>query len=236
MALRQLKNEVILDNHALVGANGTVNGEWRFNFSGTGGAITEAAVSGGGFDLDVGAGEDGICEIVGPLIYEVDDGLPISVSCDVMVETDASAKAAVFVGLTDRNDATEEIPVEDEDGTLETDATDTVGMMLEREQDATWQAVSSANGTDGAQTALTDLPDVADDTWAHLEVRIEENEDGAAETRFFLNGKQASHTRTGAVTSSIRLAPVVTLDARNAAVTVRVRNLKASGAGANGTD
>lgn len=232
MALRQTKNEVILDNYTIPGADGTTNGAWRFSAAGTGGAITAASIPGGGFDLDVGAGEDGICEIVGPLVYEPDAGLPIVVSCDVQVETDASAAAAIFFGLTDRNSATEEIAIEDEDGTLATTATDAVGFMLEREQDATWQAVSVANDVDGAQTALTDLPDVADDVWQRLEMRIEENQDGVAEARFFINGKQASHTRTGATTSSVPLAPVITLDARNAAVTVRVRNLRAQGAGA----
>jgi len=229
MALRQTKNEAILDNQTLVGADGTVNGSWRFNA--TTGTVTNANTPGGAFALTTTTGEGDILEIVGPLTYECDAGLPITVTADVMVETDASAAAAIFFGFTDRNNATEEPAIEDEDGTLATVATDAVGLMLEREQDATWQAVSVANDVDGAQTALTDLPDVADDVWQRLEVRIEENTDGAPEARFFINGKQAGHSRANPVTSSVRLAPVISLDARAAACVVWVRNLKANGPG-----
>lgn len=233
MALRSPdKIEVTLPNTTLPTADGGVNGAWRFNYSGTGGAIAAANVPGGGFDLDVGAGEDGIAEIVGPLVYEVDAGLPVTVEAEVAVITDASAAAAVFFGLTDRNSATEEIAIQDENGTLVTAATDAVGVMLEREQDATWQAVSVAGDTDGAQTALTDAADVVTGTYQKLQVSIVKNIDGTAEARFYIDGKLLSHTRTGAVTSSVRLAPVITLDARNAAVKVRVRNFRALGPGA----
>ena len=220
--------EYELSNGTIPGGDGTTNGPWRFNFSGTGGAITQAAAPGVGFDLAVGAGEDGIAEIVGPLAFEIDAGRPAVVEADVMVETDASSAAAVFFGFTDRNNATEEIAIEDEDGTLATNASDAVGLMLEREQDATWQAVSVKGDTDGAQTALTDAADMADDVFQNLRVVI--GADG--DTTFYIDGKLLSHTRSAAITTSVRLAPVITLDARNAAVTVRVKNLRCYGPGA----
>lgn len=220
--------EVKLSNLALIGAaDGDVNGAWRFNRAGTGGAITSADTPGGAHALAVGAGEDGIAEIVGPLVFEVDEGVPIVAECEVMVETDASAKAAVFFGFTDRNSATEEIAIEDEDGSLATNATDAVGLMLEREQDATWQAVSVNSDTDGAQTALTEAADVADDVWQKLRVEIGKD----ADTKFYIDDRLLSHTRSAAVSTDVRLAPVVTLDARGAAVTVWVRNLRAYGPG-----
>lgn len=232
MALRSPdKIEVTLPNSwANDYADGDINGPWLFNV--TTGSFGNADTPGGAQALICTAAESDIIEILGPLVYEIDAGLPITVEAEIMVETDASAAAAIFFGLTDRRDKTEEPAIEDEDGTLETDATDAVGFMLEREQDATWQAVSTANGTDGAQTPLTDAADVADDVWQKLQLTIVNNIDDTPEARFYIDGKLLSHTRTSPVTSSVRLAPVITLDARNAAVTVWVRNFRAIGPGA----
>jgi len=204
----------------------SVNGAWMFNF--TTGSILAADTPGGAFALTGTAAESDIMEILGPRIYEVDAGYPIVFEGEVQVQTDASAAAAVFFGFTDRRDASEEPAIEDEDGTLESDATDAVGFMLEAEQDATWQAVSVANGTDGAQTVLSDAADYAVGTWQKLKVVI--GNDG--DTSFYIDDKLLSHTRSAAVTTSVRLAPVVTLDERNAAVTVWVRNLRVYGPGA----
>lgn len=202
------------------------NGDWLFNF--TGGSFAAANTPGGAIAMLTSTGEGDIAEIVGPLAFEADVG-PFSVECEIQVETDASSAAAIFFGFTDRKDATEEPAIEDEDGTLETDATDAVGIMLEREQDATFQAVSTANGTDGAQTALTGASDVADDTWVKLRVEVAKD----ASAKFYINDiHQTLGDRTAAITSSVRMAPVITLDGRAAAVTVWVRNLRAYGPGA----
>ena len=88
--------------------------------------------------------------------------------------------------------------------------------------------MSVANGTDGAQTVLSDAADYAVGTWQKLKVVI--GNDG--DTSFYIDDKLLSHTRSAAVTTSVRLAPVVTLDERNAAVTVWVRNLRVYGPGA----
>ena len=232
MAMRSPgKVEYILPNGwAAPYADGDINGPWLFNY--TTGSITNADTPGGAFALVGTAAESDIMEILGPLVFEVDAGLPITVEAEIQVQTDASTAAAVFFGFTDRRDKTEEPAIEDEDGTLESDATDALGIMLEAEQDATWQAVSVANGTDGAQTPLTDAADYVVGTWQKLQVSIVRNIDGVAQAEFYIDGKKLSHTRTAAVTSSVRLAPVITLDERNAAVTVWVRNLRALGPGA----
>lgn len=232
MALRSPdKIEVTLPNSwANDYADGDINGPWLFNF--TGGSFGNADTPGGAQALVTSTGEGDIAEILGPLVYECDAGLPITVEAEIMVETDSGACAAVFFGLTDRRDKTEEPAIEDEDGTLETDATDAVGFMLEREQDATWQAVSSNAGTDGAQTPLTDASDVADDVWQKLQLTIVKNIDGTPEARFYIDGKLLSHTRTSPVATTVRLAPVITLDGRATACTVWVRNFRAIGPGA----
>lgn len=211
-------------------ADADINGPWLFNV--TGGTHTNANTPGGAFALTTSTGETDLVEILGPLVYEVDAGLPITVEAEIMVETDTASCAAVFFGLTDRRDKTEETAIQDENGTLVTAATDAVGFMLEREQDATWQAVSVANDVDGAQTALTDAADVANDVWQKLQLSIVNNVDGTPEARFYIDGKLLSHTRTSPVTSSVRLAPVITLDGRATACIVWVRNFRALGPGA----
>lgn len=207
-------------------ADGDVNGPWLFNV--TTGNFAAADTPGGAQALNATAAETDVAEILGPLAFEVDAGVPIVAECELQVETDASAVAAIFFGFTDRRNKTEEIAIEDEDGTLATNATDAVGFMLEREQDATWQAVSVHSDVDGAQTPLTDGPDIADDTWVKLRLEIGKD----ADTKFYINDKLMSHERSAAVSTDVRLAPVITIDGRNAAYTVWVRNLRCYGPGA----
>jgi hypothetical protein len=197
----------------------------------SGASVTDAGANEGGGLLLIGAADDsGSVQLIGPLDYELDEGAPLSGSVEVNVTVDGGVEAAIFFGLTDQN-AASEVPMEDEDGTLASLATDAVGFMLEVEQDATWQAVSVLSGTDGAQTTLTSANDYAVGTWQRL--RYETNGDG--DTTFEMWDIDANnhysyrgvlHTRSSAVTTSVRLAPVFSIDSRGAALNVQIRNLR----------
>ena len=205
-------------------------GDWSVMI-GTGSSLVDSALPGGIVDLVAGTNEGGAVQLVGPRAFEVDVGVPLEFEIDVNPSVDGSDLAAIFMGWTDANVAVE-IPIEDEDGTLETAATDAVGLMLEREQDATWQSTSVINGVDGAQTPLTAASDLVVGTWQRLRVVI-----GVSATADFYigdydgnnnflgwSGGGSLETRSAAITSSVRLCPIISIDGRAAAFTLQVRN------------
>ena len=57
-------------------------------------------------------------------------------------------ESSIFFGFTDADN--DSVIIEDEDGSLNTVATDAFGFLLEGEQDETWQAVGVKNGADNA--------------------------------------------------------------------------------------
>ncbi len=205
-------------------------GDWSMHV--TGGTLVDAALPGGTQNLLTSTGEGDLAQITGPLAFEVDVGVPIIFECDLNVSVDASAAAAIFFGFTDSNSAGE-IAIEFEDGgaNLSANATDAVGFMLEAEDDATWKAVSVNAGTLGANTALTGSTDYAIGTWQRLRVEVGANGD----TRYYIGQYNsnnvfqdwsvltAGETRTAALSTSVRLAPTISVDGRAAAVTLQVR-------------
>lgn len=218
-----------------------INAYWKVLITGTtGGTIVDSTLPGGGINMTLAAEDDGATQLVGPRAYEVDVGVPIILEADINVSVDASSAAAIFFGLTDNNSDTLEVPIEDEDGTLETDASDAVGFMMEREQDATWQVVSVAGDTDGAQTALTSATDIATGTWQRLRMEVGASGDATfyigqydSNNNFlgWANGGTPLHTRSAAITTSVRMCPIISIDSRNAAVTVQIRDTVVRGHG-----
>lgn len=215
-------------------ATGTTCGPWSV-LLGTSSTSEDAALAGGAQQATVGTNEAGAVVFAGPRLYSPAAGNPFWMECEFKLGTNASNVAAVFIGFTDNN-ASAEIPIEDEDGTLETDATDACGWMLEQEQDATWQTVGVATDVDTAQTARTTLSDIINDTWFRMRVVV--NGDGSADfwggyidSDGYLNQWQKHATVTSAVATTAVLAPVVSFDGRAAAVVAQVRNLIAGGGG-----
>jgi hypothetical protein len=204
-------------------------GDWSMHV--TGGTLVDSALPGGAQNLLTSTGEGDIAQIIGPLAFEVDVGVPIIFECDLNVSVDASTARAIFFGFTDQN-AAGEIPIEDEDGTIGAQATDCVGLMMEVEQDATWQVMSVNAGTTGAQTALTGSTDSVVGVWQRLRVAIGASGDttvgiGQYNTNNLFLGFSvltAGETRSAAVSTSVVLAPTISLDGRAAAVTLQVRN------------
>ncbi len=206
-------------------------GDWSMHV--TGGTLVDGALPGGVQNLLTSTGEGDIAQIIGPLAFEVDVGVPIIFECDLNVSVDASTAAAIFFGFTDQN-AAGEIPIEFEDGgaNLSANATDAAGFMLEAEDDATWKAVSVNAGTLGANTALTGSTDSVVGTWQRLRVAI-----GASAGVTYSIGQYnsnnlflgfsvltAGETRTAALSTSVVLAPTISVDGRAAVVTLQIRN------------
>src|SRR3990167_8120283 len=169
--------------------------------------------------IAIDTGETDEAQIYGPLAFEVDECTLATLHARVRV-TDVSV-ASVFIGWTDQLIASE-VPMEDEDGTLESVATDAVGILLEGEQDLTWQTVGVQNDTNNAQAAIgvttgdVILPDANSGT---LKVYGED-----------ANGQMVlAATRTSFFRSSVCLAPVVSADGRATAYNVDVPEFGWSG-------
>ena len=91
-----------LDNHHM--------GDWSVHV--TGGTVVDGGLGGGVQNLLTATGEGDVAQLIGPLAFEVDAGVPIIFEVDVNVSVDGSNAAALFVGFTDQN-AAAEIPIED---------------------------------------------------------------------------------------------------------------------------
>ena len=199
-----------------------------------GGSIVDPGLPRRGLQLACVAEEDGITQLIGPLAFEVDENAGYFLDCEVRAVTDASSAAALFIGFTDQN-AAGEVPIEDEDGTLQTNATNAVGFMMERQQEATGPAVRGNADTDGAQTALTGANDISNNVWQRLRL-TNNNSDGDftfeiwdidSDEHYTYAGNGVLHTRSSAVATGTVLAPTFCLDSRNAVVAVQIRKLTA---------
>lgn len=126
----------------------------------------------------------------------------------------SSLSTGVFVGFTDDN-AADEIPIDDDGGTLTTTASTAVGFVYDSGGNDTWDMVSVDDDVDGAQTS-TGVAPVAD---TYQTLRVVVNSDGSAE--FFINGKFEG-SRTAAVDTDAVLCPAVAQKANGTACNVDV--------------
>ncbi len=219
-------------------------GDWSVHL-GTNATLVDAGVPGGVLQGSIVTSDDSILNLSGPRAFEVDVGVPISFQVDINVTVDADDEACIFVGLTDSN-AAGQIPIDDDDGTIASAATDAVGFLYERGQAAPsgtrWQAVSVAAGTDGTQTALSGSDAVVLGTWMRLRLEI----GASADTNFYIATLDASNnvitqgwnrktlrTQLAAVTTSVRLCPIIAqqLHGASSVVTFQTRNAMFRGNG-----
>ncbi len=219
-------------------------GDWNIHL-GTNATLVDAAIPGGVLQGSIVTTSDSILNLTGPRAFEVDVGVPISFQVDMNITVDADNEASFFVGFTDNNTAGE-MPMDDDGGTLVSAATDAVGFLYERGEAAPsgtrWQAVSVANGTDGTQTALSGSDAVVLGTWMRLRLKIA----ASGDTDFYIATLDANHneitpawdrtslrTQTSAVTTSVRLCPVIAqqLHTGSSVVTFQTRNAMFRGNG-----
>ena len=184
--------------------------------------------------IALSTGEGETAQIYGPLAFEVDECTLASLHC--RVRTSDADKSSIFIGWTDQIIASE-VPMEDEDGTLASAATDAIGILLEGEQDTTWQTVGVQNDVDNAQAAIgattgdVTLPDAADSNWHSWILELTAADSGTLK----VYGEDANGqlvlaaTRTGVFRSSVCLAPVISADGRATAYNLDVAEFGWSG-------
>ena len=201
----------------------------RCNFLVNGGTLASAGVNGGGAALITSTGEGDYAVMYGPLAFEPDECTVAMMQARLSISPVASA--SVFIGFTDA--ITDTVLIEDEEGTLESDPTDAFGILLEGEQDGTYQTVGVQNNSDAAQVAIgvgTNDVTLADQTDGNYHtVKIEGVPAASGTMRVYssdVNGNmQLAATRTAYFRSSIVYAPVVALDGRVTAVTLNLAEL-----------
>ena len=166
----------------------------------------------GGWWRQVLAGDDGdSCTLGAELAWEVDESDGLIFEC--RLQTTVAASSSIFVGMSDANN--DVVVIEDEDGTLNTVATDAFGVLLEGEQDATWQAVGVQNDTDNTQAAFTSGTDAANTTTQTLRIEAFTRDSGTC--LYYLDGALALSERTSWFRSGVVYCPTVSSDDRGTA-------------------
>ena len=177
------------------------------------GATQDVTNKHGGWWRQVMAGDDADAALIaGERMFEADEGFPLIFEAGVRSSTGNTT--AAFLGLTDDPVETVAVVLEDEDGTLNTVATDAVGFMLEGEQDLTWQAMGVQNDVDNTQLALTLGADFAADTTQYVRMELNPNDSGTV--LYFIDGLLVS-TRTSYFRSEIVYCPAINSDDRSTA-------------------
>ena len=172
----------------------------------------------GGWWRQVLAGDDADATLIAwELTWEIDEGFPIIM--ETRLQTSVAASSSIFVGVTDNNAESGAVVIEDEDGTLNTVATDAYGFLLEGEQDATWQAVGVDSDTDKTQAAMTGTTDAANATTQVVRTEAWPTDSGTV--FYYVDGVLGSK-RTSWVDTSLVLCPAVSSDDRNTAYNVDI--------------
>lgn len=200
-----------------------------------GATVTRQVINGGGATLTIAADEADVASVFGPRAYEPDE-------CgqgwmQARLRTSSIAAESIFVGMTDSDADT--VTIEDEDGTLQTVPTDAFGVLLEGEQDATWQTMGVGNDVDDTQYASDNIADLAASTFTTIFIEYDRYGNAGRTVvryRVRIDGVLMTTTNTDAAgwtvsvaRSSIVYCPVVSADARNTAYTVNLVELAANG-------
>lgn len=204
--------------------NGQVFG--RCNWTGTSGAtVAPLAINGGAARFTLGGDDADAAALFGPLAFEVDEATTVEIFCRIR-SSDAD-KSSIFFGLSDA--VTDTVIIEDEDGTLNTVATDAAGLLLEGEQDTTWQTVGVDTDVDKSQTAIgagtgdLTLPDYSvDSDWKSIVLEYSAADSGTM--KVYLEDASGHlrlcATRTSFFDSSITFCPALSADDRATAYTL----------------
>ena len=150
----------------------------------TGGPLHSRPVHGGGLRANLTAVETAAVSLISRPNLIPDKAVCVAVT--LLLSVSDVSEASFFFGLTDAND--DAVIIEDENGTLNTVATDAVGFLFEGEQDQTLQRIAVINGSDGVQAALSESDDLEDDV--KFELRLVAWKSGLAE--FFINGRRVA--------------------------------------------
>lgn len=122
---------------------------------------------------------------------------------EARVKLVTSISQGVYVGFSDDNTETDEMPMSLDAGTFATQCTDGCGFLYDSDEGANWYVCSVKNGSDGTQTNSGVGPVI--DTWQTLRMTIEANGD----IRYYIDGKEitvAGAARSAAITTTAALS------------------------------
>lgn len=171
----------------------------------------------GGWWKQILAGDGGdACSIAGEVAFEVDEGHPLIF--ETRLYTSDADMSSIYVGMSDEN--SDAVVIEDEDGELNTVATDAFGFLLEGEQTTdpvqAWQAVAVDTNVDKTQDVISGCT-VANDVIHTL--RLEANPNDSGTVKYFIDGELLK-TKTAWFDSGTVFCPVLSSDDRDAAYNV----------------
>lgn len=214
--------------------NGLIAGHTIYTVA-SGATFARLAINGGAGRMTLAGDDADAVAVFGPRAYEPDEcGLGWM---QARIRSSSVVAGSIFVGMTDADD--DNVIIEDEDGTIQTVPTDAFGVLLEGEQDGTWQTMGVGNDVDDTQYASTNIADLAAAAWTTIHIEYDRN-GNAAQTvvryRVRVNGVilRTSNTDGAGWTasvarSSVIYCPVVSADDRAAAYTVDVAEFAAQG-------
>lgn len=134
------------------------------------------------------------------LNYQADDGGPLIFEARVALVTALTTN--VFVGLSD--EATGEVPISIDSGTVTTTATDAAGFYYAGgESTPVWRCGGVANGTDSTQTAAAATRNPVAGTFQTLRGVL--NGDGLGS--FYIDGHVIAENVSGCVTKTVSVMP-----------------------------
>ena len=158
----------------------SANKRWN-ETTATGGTWTIQATEDGRLRLAMGNAATAAGSMAGNVQYRPDRmGGPMTFLA--RVRASVAASSCVFVGFTDANN--DAVIIENEDGALNTVASDAVGVLLEGEQSLKWLGISVKGDSDGALIPIGNQKDVEDFEWHEVGVTV--NRDGSV--YFMVNG------------------------------------------------
>lgn len=201
----------------------------------SGATFARLAVNGGAGRITLAGDDADAVGVFGPVAYEPDEAGRMWMQA--RVRSSSVAAGALFIGFTDAD--TDTVVIEDEDGTIQTVASDAFGVMLEGEDDGTWQTMGVGVDVDDTQYASSNISDLAAATWTTVHIEAD-NRGNTAHTvvryRVRIDGKILLTSNSdgqgwtpSAARSSIVYCPVVSADDRAAAYTVDIAEMEANG-------
>ena len=169
---------------------------WTANAD-SGGTANITPLAGGVFRLATDGTDGDIQNLFGEVIWAPENG---GIVFEARVKL-SSLSQGVFIGLSDDN-GQDEVPIDDDGGTLTTTASTAVGFIYDSGGNATWDMVSVDDNVDGAQTQVDTQYNPVAGTYQVL--RIQVNPEGKA--LFFINEVEVG-SRTSAVDADVLLCP-----------------------------
>ena len=206
-----LFEDFLLDNVSETGALSN----WLETAGGS--AVQDILNAHGGWWRQSCAGDDGDdLLLAGEVVWEVDEGQPLVF--ETRVKADVITGIGIFAGMSDANtEGSGVLPIDDEGGTLASEATDAFGFMLDESaagtQNTTWQAVGVQNDTDNTQDELDDAADIVAATPQVL--RMEATTADSGTVRYYVGkstefgGGKLVATKTSWFRSSIVYCPII---------------------------